>query len=74
MSDGASIYECSSADEIVDLLQGGQGVFGIAVGKVWHEVEGSLATLQGEINGETINPSGAASNDELSLRRKAKGA
>ena len=74
MSDGASIYECSSADEIVDLLQGGQGVFGIAVGKVWHEVEGSLATLQGEINGETINPAGAASNDELSLRRKAKGA
>ena len=74
MSDGASIYECASADEIVDLLQGGQGVFGIAVGKVWHEVEGSLATLQGEINGETVNPAGVASNDELSLRRKAKGA
>jgi hypothetical protein len=72
MSDGASIYECTSADEIVDLLQGGQGVFGIAVGKVWHEVEGSLATLQGEINGEIV--SAVESNDELSLRRKAKGA
>ena len=32
MSDGASIYECTSPDEIVDLLQGGQGVFGIAIG------------------------------------------
>jgi DNA-binding transcriptional MerR regulator len=74
MSDGASIYECASADEIVDLLQGGQGVFGIAVGKVWHEVEGSLATLPGEINGETIHPSSGESNDELSQRRKAKGA
>jgi DNA-binding transcriptional MerR regulator len=73
MSDGASIYECASADEIVDLLQGGQGVFGIAVGKVWHEVEGSLATLQGEINGEIVT-GGVESNDELSLRRKAKGA
>ena len=73
MSDGASIYECTSADEIVDLLQGGQGVFGIAVGKVWHEVEGSLSTLQGEINGEVVI-SGGESNDELSLRRKAKGA
>ena len=52
MSDGASIYECASPDEIIDLLQGGQGVFGIAVGKVWHEVEGSLASLQGEFNGE----------------------
>jgi DNA-binding transcriptional MerR regulator len=73
MSDGSSIYECASPDEIVDLLAGGQGVFGIAVGKVWHEVEGSLATLQGEFNGEIVT-SGGESNDELSLRRKAKGA
>jgi DNA-binding transcriptional MerR regulator len=41
MSDGASIYECTSSEEIFDLLQGGQGVFGIAIGKVWTEVEGS---------------------------------
>lgn len=45
MSDGASVYECTSTDEVIDLIQGGQGVFGIAVGKVWGEVEGSLAKL-----------------------------
>ncbi len=71
MSDGASIYECASPDEIIDLLAGGQGVFGIAVGKVWHEVEGTLATLQGEVDGLAV---GGENNDELSLRRKAKGA
>lgn len=71
MSDGASIYECANPDEIIDLLQGGQGVFGIAVGKVWHEVEGSLSVLQGEVNGQ---PVGGEGNDELSLRRKVKGA
>jgi DNA-binding transcriptional MerR regulator len=71
MSDGASIYECSSPDEIIDLLQGGQGVFGIAVGKVWHEVEGSLSVLQGEVNGQVV---GGQDIDELSLRRKSKGA
>ncbi len=71
MSDGASIYECASPDEIIDLLQGGQGVFGIAVGKVWHEVEGSLSVLQGEING---HPTGVENKDELSMRRKSKGA
>ena len=76
MSDGATIYECSSADEIVDLLQGGQGVFGIAIGKVWYEVEGSLATLQGEntATGEGVvgvNSLGEA-DDELSNRRKRK--
>lgn len=71
MSDGASIYECASPDEIIDLLQGGQGVFGIAVGKVWHEVEGSLSVLQGEVNGQLVS---GEHNDELSLRRKSKGA
>jgi DNA-binding transcriptional MerR regulator len=30
MSDGASVYECTSPDQVVDLLAGGQGVFGIA--------------------------------------------
>ncbi|WP_157129776.1 MerR family transcriptional regulator, partial [Thermobifida halotolerans] len=35
MSDGVSVYECTSPDEVVDLLQGGQGVFGIALGRVW---------------------------------------
>ena len=75
MSDGASIYECASPDEIFDLLQGGQGVFGIAIGRVWNEVEGTLATLPGE------DPSTGRSHmtdtshkDELAERRKAKGA
>jgi DNA-binding transcriptional MerR regulator len=30
-SDGTTVYECTSPEEVVDLLQGGQGVFGIAV-------------------------------------------
>ena len=70
MSDGASIFECSSADDIIDLLQGGQGVFGIAVSKVWSEVEGSLHLLQGEKpDGSIVAPA-----DELSERRKRRGA
>jgi hypothetical protein len=52
-----------------------EGVFGIAVGKVWHEVEGSLSTLQGELFADDSGQSmGVEGNDELSLRRKAKGA
>lgn len=78
MSDGATIYECTTPDDIVDLLKGGQGVFGIAIGKVWSEVEGSLATLQGESlsDGSMMAPSGQnnLSGDELSERRKRKGA
>ncbi|WPF84055.1 MerR family transcriptional regulator [Sanguibacter sp. 4.1] len=67
MSDGASVYECTSADEVIDLVQGGQGVFGIAVGRVWREVEGTLATLPTE----RLEPV-AAVPDELSARRQAR--
>ena len=35
MSDGVTVYECTSTDEVVDLLAGGQGVFGIALGRIW---------------------------------------
>jgi DNA-binding transcriptional MerR regulator len=66
MSDGASVYACTSPDEVVDLLQGGQGVFGIALGRVWQEVEGSLAELPadaGEEAGQQDN------TDELAKRR-----
>ena len=72
MSDGASVYECTSADEVVDLVQGGQGVFGIAVGRVWREVEGSLAELPGERSGDTEPGADSAGHDELSARRKAR--
>jgi DNA-binding transcriptional MerR regulator len=67
MSDGASVYECTSPDEVIDLLQGGQGVFGIAVGRVWREVEGSLAALPSERPEDEVPA--AHPDDELSARR-----
>jgi DNA-binding transcriptional MerR regulator len=77
MSDGASVYECTSADEVVDLVQGGQGVFGIAVGRVWREVEGSLAEMPGERPGDDTGDdlsatTGDQTSDELSARRRAR--
>ncbi len=69
MSDGASVYECRSADEVIDLLQGGQGVFGIAIGGVWREIEGSLSTLPGERAASDTSDSPA---DELAARRRAR--
>ena len=67
MSDGATVYACTSRDEVVDLLQGGQGVFGIALGRIWQEVEGSLAVLPVEA-GETQ----LTAADELASRRAAR--
>ncbi len=86
MSDGASVYECTSAEEVIDLVQGGQGVFGIAVGRVWREIEGTLASLPSELllppdahpsdsSRGGLPQDGAAvahSGDELTTRRQAR--
>jgi DNA-binding transcriptional MerR regulator len=69
MSDGASVYECRSAEEVIDLVAGGQGVFGIAIGGVWREIEGSLAALPGERAGADR---AAHPGDELAMRRQAR--
>ncbi|MEO6822082.1 MAG: MerR family transcriptional regulator [Candidatus Nanopelagicales bacterium] len=70
MSDGASVYECRSQDEVIDLVQGGQGVFGIAVGRVWREVEGTLASLPSERSDATTGAQ--VEGDELAARRQAR--
>ncbi|MEN8040572.1 MAG: MerR family transcriptional regulator [Actinomycetota bacterium] len=45
LSDGTSIYAATSPEEVIDLLQRGQGVFGIAVRPVHDEVRGELHRL-----------------------------
>ena len=69
MSDGASVYECTSNDEVIDLLQGGQGVFGIAVSGALRELSGELA----ELPAERLDGSPHA-DDELSQRRRRRAA
>ena len=43
MSDGKSIYEAKSPNNVVNLLVSGQGIFGISLGRLWHEVADKLA-------------------------------
>jgi DNA-binding transcriptional MerR regulator len=70
ISDGTTVYECTSPEEVVDLLAGGQGVFGIAVGGAFRELEGSLATLPGERADGTGVP--LPTSDELAARRQKR--
>ena len=64
ISDGASVYLCTSSDEVIDLLGRGQGVFGIAVGKVLREVETELVEFDAS---PTADP-----KDELAARRATR--
>ena len=66
MSDGVSVYLCTSNDEVIDLVSQGQGVFGIAVGKVLREVETSLVDM------DDHRAEGSPASDELAVRRGVK--
>lgn len=67
-SDGKSVYQCRSAEEVVDLLAGGQGVFGIAVPGLVAQLNGDLTSIQAHIPGEDAAPAA----DELAARRAAR--
>ncbi|WP_308191535.1 MerR family transcriptional regulator [Gordonia liuliyuniae] len=67
-SDGTTVYECTSAEEVVDLLQGGQGVFGIAVSGAMRELTGTIADFPAERADGGVNES--SPEDELAARRK----
>lgn len=80
ISDGTTVYECRSPEEVVDLLQGGQGVFGIAISGAFKEIEGTLSHLPAETaaageEAPSPQPAGAgpdqafAAGDELAMRR-----
>jgi DNA-binding transcriptional MerR regulator len=64
MSDGVSVYECASPDDVVDLLAGGQGMFGIAIDRIWREVDGTLAEFPSEHGEDALD-----GRDELAQRR-----
>jgi DNA-binding transcriptional MerR regulator len=72
LSDGTTVYECTSSEEVVDLLRGGQGVFGIAVSGALRELVGSLAHLPGERADGSAEPSVPTDADELSRRRQQR--
>ncbi|MEZ7660826.1 MerR family transcriptional regulator [Rothia dentocariosa] len=67
MSDGTTVYECTSPSEVIDLVQAGQGVFGIAIGRVWREIEANLNGQPGE-EMQTVSDA----EDELAARRARK--
>jgi DNA-binding transcriptional MerR regulator len=70
LSDGTTVYECTSPEEVVDLLQGGQGFLGIAIGGAMREITGTIKVFPAERADGALPPD--APTDELSRRRATK--
>ena len=67
VSDGNTVYQCRSNEEVIDLLAGGQGVFGIAVPGIMKELTGTIAQFEAERVDASAEPV-----DELAARRRRK--
>lgn len=73
VSDGTTVYECRSSDEVIDLLAGGQGVFGIAVPGIVKELNGTIAQFPSEKVDPVLEAHyQAAAVDDLAARRRAR--
>lgn len=69
VSDGTTVYECRSNEEVIDLLGGGQGVFGIAVPGIVKELTGTISAFPSErVDSDDI----VIGMDELAARRRQK--
>src|SRR5262245_66052832 len=69
ISDGTTVYECRSPEEVVDLLQGGQGVFAIAIHGAFKEIQGTVGGLPAEASNPPDEAAQELTGDELAHRR-----
>lgn len=67
-SDGKTVYQCRSAEEVIDLLAGGQGVFGMAVPGLVAQLTGDLTSIQAH----PVATQEETTGDELAARRAAR--
>ena len=68
-----SVYECHSNEQVIDLLSGGQGVFGVAIPGIMKELSGTISSFPAERVDPELNKSETVAGiDELAARRERK--
>ena len=42
MCDGETVHECTTSEQMIELLQSGKAVFGVSVGSLWRQIQDAL--------------------------------
>ena len=73
MSDGETVYQCTTDEEVLDLVKGGKAVFGLSIGTLHHEIEERLSKEQSiDLDEQVISEKTGRVIDELAALRLRK--
>ena len=42
MCDGQEVHECTTSEQMIELLQSGKAIFGVSVGSLWRQIKDAL--------------------------------
>lgn len=73
MCDGQNVHQCTTSEQMIELLQSGKAVFGVSVGSLWHQIEQALRNE--DFVDLEAKPASVAANrpiDELTAMRMRK--
>lgn len=74
MCDGDTVHECTTNEQVIDLVRSGRAVFGVSVGSLWHQIEEALehedyVDLEASGRGSAATRSAVRPIDELTAMR-----
>ena len=74
MCDGDEVHECTTNEQVIDLVRSGRAVFGVSVGSLWHQIEEALehedyVDLEAAGRGSAATRSTVRPIDELTAMR-----
>lgn len=73
MCDGTNVFECTTSEQMVDLMQSGKAVFGVSVGSLWHSLEEALEKEEYvDLTEQPVQTGANSPIDELTAMRMRK--
>lgn len=73
MCDGQNVHECTTSEQMLELLQSGKAVFAVSVGSLWHQIETALEDEEYvDLEAKPLTISANRPIDELTAMRMRK--
>ncbi|KFI92489.1 putative MerR family transcriptional regulator [Bifidobacterium saguini DSM 23967] len=73
MCDGQHVHECTTSEQMLELLQSGKAVFAVSVGSLWHQIEAALEHEDYvDLEAQSVKISTNRPIDELTAMRMRK--